>query len=163
MRIAAARAWRLARAPSCQSHSFSSSVLVRCGRHTGPLQSISFRDARVSLLTGGPSLSKPLPARGFQHMASNDAAAPSPPIKASVSTPASQTEDTKNKKPDGEDPLNLNNTTKTTTKEQRLADWDIVKKLVQHIWPKGDSSTKRRVVLALSLLIGGKVSSFAPQ
>lgn len=44
-----------------------------------------------------------------------------------------------------------------SVKEQRAKDWSIVKKLVGHIWPRGDSGTKGRVVLALALLVGGKV------
>lgn len=59
---------------------------------------------------------------------------------------------------DPDDPLKLNAAPRTSVKEQRKADWEIVKKLVQHVWPKGEGSTKRRVVLALTLLIGGKVS-----
>lgn len=36
-------------------------------------------------------------------------------------------------------------------------DWAIIKKLIQYVWPKGDFGTKQRVVLALALLIGGKL------
>lgn len=60
------------------------------------------------------------------------------------------------KQPDGDDPLNLNAREKTV-KEQRLVDWAIIKKLVQYVWPKGDFGTKQRVILALALLIGGKL------
>lgn len=59
-------------------------------------------------------------------------------------------------KADGDDPLNLNGAAKTV-KEQREVDWQIIKKLIQYVWPKGDIGTKQRVVLALSLLIGGKL------
>ena len=38
-----------------------------------------------------------------------------------------------------------------------MADWGIIKKLIQHVWPKNDWGTKQRVLLALALLIGGKV------
>ncbi|KDN38140.1 putative ATP-binding cassette transporter protein, mitochondrial [Tilletiaria anomala UBC 951] len=58
---------------------------------------------------------------------------------------------------DGNDPLRLNAASKTTIEQQRAADWDIIKKLMQHVWPKGDWSTKRRVLLALALLFGGKL------
>lgn len=38
-----------------------------------------------------------------------------------------------------------------------MIDWAIIKKLVQYVWPKGDFGTKQRVILALALLIGGKL------
>ncbi|KAN0060457.1 Iron-sulfur clusters transporter atm1, mitochondrial [Thecaphora frezii] len=114
--------------------------------------------------------------RGFRHLASNDAASPSSPTygatdasKAKQATalhdapsiPSAEaqkgTSNTAPRKPDGDDPLNLNSAPKTTIEQQRQADWTIVKKLVQHIWPKGDTNTKQRVVLALSLLIAGKL------
>ena len=49
-----------------------------------------------------------------------------------------------------------------TNAEQRRADWRIVRNLSGNLWPKGwgpeARSTKTRVVLALALLGGGKVS-----
>ncbi|BGP55858.1 Iron-sulfur clusters transporter atm1, mitochondrial [Rhodotorula sphaerocarpa] len=42
-------------------------------------------------------------------------------------------------------------------KEQTRRDWDIIKKLLPNVWPKSDWSTKRRVLLALGLLVGGKL------
>lgn len=42
-------------------------------------------------------------------------------------------------------------------KEQSRRDWDIIKKLLPNVWPKNDWSTKTRVLLALALLVGGKV------
>ncbi|QRW17914.1 ABC transporter [Rhizoctonia solani] len=41
--------------------------------------------------------------------------------------------------------------------EQRRVDWEIVKRLVVNVWPKGEWTIKTRVVLALSLLLAGKV------
>ncbi|TKY90822.1 hypothetical protein EX895_000820 [Sporisorium graminicola] len=109
--------------------------------------------------------------RFYQHMAAgqdgDDAAKPqtaprsaSDKIVAAAAEPGSTpskppAKDTK-KQPDGDDPLNLNAREKTV-KEQRLVDWAIIKKLVQYVWPKGDFKTKQRVVLALALLIGGKL------
>ena len=75
--------------------------------------------------------------------------------KSPSKTVQSQLKDAK-KQPDGDDPLNLNAREKTL-KEQRLVDWAIIKKLIQYVWPKGDFGTKQRVVLALALLIGGKL------
>jgi ABC transporter ATM len=41
--------------------------------------------------------------------------------------------------------------------EQRKADWAIMKEMSRYLWPKDDLSTKVRVGLAVSLLIGAKV------
>ncbi|XRM40752.1 Iron-sulfur clusters transporter atm1, mitochondrial [Aspergillus tubingensis] len=42
-------------------------------------------------------------------------------------------------------------------KEQRKADWAIMKEMAKYLWPKGDWGTKLRVGTALSLLVGGKI------
>ncbi|GAA5857747.1 hypothetical protein JCM1840_000893 [Sporobolomyces johnsonii] len=42
-------------------------------------------------------------------------------------------------------------------KEQSRRDWDIIKKLLPNVWPKNDWGTKTRVLLAIALLIGGKL------
>ncbi|PWN21680.1 P-loop containing nucleoside triphosphate hydrolase protein [Microstroma glucosiphilum] len=57
----------------------------------------------------------------------------------------------------GEDPLKLSTLDDKTVKQQRETDWKIVKRLIGHIWPKDERGAKIRVVLALSLLIGGKL------
>ncbi|PWN45568.1 putative ATP-binding cassette transporter protein, mitochondrial [Ceraceosorus guamensis] len=44
-----------------------------------------------------------------------------------------------------------------SVKEQRAKDLGIIRKLIGHIWPAGDFGTKSRVVLALLLLVGGKL------
>ncbi|GAM36489.1 ATP-binding cassette transporter [Talaromyces pinophilus] len=49
------------------------------------------------------------------------------------------------------------NTSAATNKEQRKADWAIMKDLAKYLWPKGDWGTKLRVGTALTLLIGAKV------
>jgi ABC transporter ATM len=71
------------------------------------------------------------------------------------------------KSPDA--PLTASSTPADTTpsgkpagnKEQRLQDIQIVKRLLPNIWPKGDRATKTRVLVALGLLIGGKVGGDA--
>ncbi|SPO39949.1 probable ATP-binding cassette transporter protein, mitochondrial [Pseudozyma flocculosa] len=88
---------------------------------------------------------------------SNQATAPPPSQQQQQPITPATTPTTQGKRADGDDPLNLNRAPKTTLKEQRRADWTIIKKLVQHIWPKGDLNTKQRVVLALSLLVAGKL------
>lgn len=57
------------------------------------------------------------------------------------------------------DPL-LSEQTKTT-KEQRKADWRIIKDMSHYIWPKDDFGTRFRVGLSVVLLIGAKVGSSA--
>ncbi|CAI7645535.1 unnamed protein product [Penicillium bialowiezense] len=43
------------------------------------------------------------------------------------------------------------------SKEQRKADWAIMKEMAKYLWPKNDWGTKLRVGSALSLLIGAKI------
>ncbi|KAK9362234.1 ABC transporter-like protein [Lipomyces starkeyi] len=42
-------------------------------------------------------------------------------------------------------------------KQQRKADWAIMKEMIKYIWPKGQIGVKTRVVIALGLLVGSKV------
>lgn len=44
-----------------------------------------------------------------------------------------------------------------TNKEQRKADWAILKEMVQYLWPKDSLGTKARVTVAVVLLVGAKV------
>ncbi|KAK3068137.1 Iron-sulfur clusters transporter atm1, mitochondrial [Teratosphaeriaceae sp. CCFEE 6253] len=53
------------------------------------------------------------------------------------------------------DPL-LSEQTKTT-REQRRADWRIIKDMSHYIWPKDDLGTRFRVGLSVVLLVGAKV------
>ncbi|KAJ5169851.1 ABC transporter integral membrane type 1 [Penicillium coprophilum] len=46
----------------------------------------------------------------------------------------------------------------TGKKEQRKADWAIMKEMAKYLWPKDDWGTKLRVGTALSLLVGAKAS-----
>jgi len=41
--------------------------------------------------------------------------------------------------------------------EQRKKDWSIIRKMMEHIWPR-DWGVRSRVVLGLGLLVGGKVN-----
>lgn len=47
--------------------------------------------------------------------------------------------------------------TEIDAKSQRRKDLQIIKQLIPNLWPKGDTSTKSRVVIALSLLVAGKL------
>lgn len=44
-----------------------------------------------------------------------------------------------------------------SNKEQRKADWAIIKEMAQYLWPKDDWGSKARVGTALALLVGSKV------
>lgn len=44
-----------------------------------------------------------------------------------------------------------------TVREQRKKDWSIMRKMIEHMWPR-DWGVRSRVVLGLGLLIGGKVN-----
>lgn len=55
------------------------------------------------------------------------------------------------------DPLLAEQT--VSNKEQREADWGIIKNMVQYLWPKDDFGTRFRVGLSVGLLIGAKVRS----
>ncbi|KAL8293738.1 hypothetical protein RQP46_000439 [Phenoliferia psychrophenolica] len=48
-------------------------------------------------------------------------------------------------------------TTEVSEKEQSRKDWEIIRKLLPNLWPKDDWGTKTRVMLALGLLVGGKI------
>lgn len=52
------------------------------------------------------------------------------------------------------DPLALDD---KTNKEQRKADWAIMKEMTQYLWPKDSLGTRFRVGLSLALLVGAKV------
>ena len=44
-----------------------------------------------------------------------------------------------------------------STKQQRKADWAILKEMSQYLWPKNDIGARVRVTTAISLLVGAKV------
>ncbi|KAG9247461.1 iron ABC-transporter-like protein [Calycina marina] len=52
------------------------------------------------------------------------------------------------------DPLALGD---KTNKEQRTADWAILKEMAHYLWPKDSFGTRARVLIAVALLIGSKV------
>ncbi|CBQ68009.1 probable ATP-binding cassette transporter protein, mitochondrial [Sporisorium reilianum SRZ2] len=146
----------------------SASIAALSNRSGASLRSCSFNaDFKLASRYGSS-------ARFYQHMAAGQdgkdaaqtqaaprstsdkiVAAAAEPGSTSSPSPATPAKEPK-KQADGDDPLNLNAREKTV-KEQRLVDWAIIKKLIQYVWPKGDFGTKQRVVLALALLIGGKL------
>lgn len=52
------------------------------------------------------------------------------------------------------DPLALD---EKTNKEQRKADWAIMKEMARYLWPKDSFGTRARVAIAVALLVGSKV------
>lgn len=58
------------------------------------------------------------------------------------------------------DPLLAEQT--VSNKEQRKADWAIIKDMAHYLWPKDDFGTRFRVGLSVGLLIGAKVRSIVP-
>ena len=64
----------------------------------------------------------------------------------------------KSTKPEGKtDPLLAEQT--VSNKEQRKADWAIIKDMSKYLWPKNDFNTRFRVGLSVGLLVGAKVRS----
>lgn len=57
-------------------------------------------------------------------------------------------------KPPVVDPLALKD---KSDKEQRKADWAIMREMVQYLWPKNDVGARARVGLSVALLLGAKV------
>lgn len=57
------------------------------------------------------------------------------------------------------DPLLAEQT--VSNKEQRKADWAIIKDMAHYLWPKNDLSTRFRVGLSVGLLVGAKVRSYS--
>lgn len=45
-----------------------------------------------------------------------------------------------------------------SNKEQRKADWAIIKDMARYLWPKNDFGTRFRVGLSVGLLVGAKVA-----
>ncbi|KAJ5574606.1 hypothetical protein N7450_008505 [Penicillium hetheringtonii] len=78
------------------------------------------------------------------------------------SPPASQLVESKIiEKPEGEGKAaakkDLLSESNKATKEQRKADWAILREMAKYLWPKDDWGTKLRVGTALSLLVGAKI------
>lgn len=59
-----------------------------------------------------------------------------------------------------EDPLLSEQT--VSNKEQRQADWAIIKEMSQYLWPKDNLGTRVRVGASVGLLIGAKVNQRLP-
>ncbi|TPX63040.1 hypothetical protein SpCBS45565_g06910 [Spizellomyces sp. 'palustris'] len=74
-----------------------------------------------------------------------------------IRTTASEAVETKEKTPPSTSPPAASYVRSYPEPGTRAADWQIVKELTAYLWPKGEPGIKARVIVALSLLIGGKV------
>ncbi|KAJ5814701.1 hypothetical protein N7474_006478 [Penicillium riverlandense] len=107
---------------------------------------------RVFTSDGGP-LRKD--AKDSKAPSAKSSPAPAPPVSQLAAANLVQTSKEGDEKPATKKPL-LNESA-VGTKEQRKADWAIMKEMAKYLWPKGDWGTKLRVGTALSLLVGAKV------
>jgi len=79
--------------------------------------------------------------------------------RAADDIPGTKPESVQKCAPDGttttrKDPLALGD---KTNKEQRKADWAILREMVKYLWPKDSFGTRARVLVAVALLVGSKV------
>ncbi|KAI1851389.1 hypothetical protein JX265_000377 [Neoarthrinium moseri] len=86
----------------------------------------------------------------FGHYGSNSQSPAEPPKGVPKAAPAPA----KKAATASKDPLA---TVEKSTQEQRKADWAIMKEMAHYLWPKDSMSTKLRVGLAVTLLVGAKV------
>jgi ABC transporter ATM len=81
-----------------------------------------------------------------------------PPVSRPVdATPALKPKDVQSTAASASPKKDLLSETTVASKEQRKADWAIMKEMVKYLWPKDDWGTKLRVGTALSLLVGAKI------
>jgi ATP-binding cassette subfamily B (MDR/TAP) protein 7 len=90
----------------------------------------------------------PLPASHAAVHHNTKAVHPARPPNASASVPATASAAKT-------DPLLQEQT--LTTKQQRKADWAIMKEMSQYLWPKDNLGTRFRVGLSVALLVGAKL------
>ncbi|CAO1627657.1 unnamed protein product [Sympodiomycopsis kandeliae] len=134
-------------------------AFTRCNRITIPRTPSSSSSSSSSSRLLQQTQSHKQSIRHYQHYAQKDN--PQPPQSATNAASAAKKAAPKaapnTAANTGEDPLNLSSSSNKTAAQQRDIDWKIVKRLITHIWPKGETGAKTRVVLALALLVGGKL------
>ncbi|QRV89725.1 ABC transporter transmembrane region [Ceratobasidium sp. AG-Ba] len=92
--------------------------------------------------------------RSFRHLASSNEPQHAPSTTATAPSKPSPADA---KSPSQPNPGAGDTVVHISQAEQRRVDWQIVKKLIVNVWPQGEIGIKTRVVLALSLLLAGKV------
>ncbi|KAL1989858.1 hypothetical protein VTN49DRAFT_7055 [Thermomyces lanuginosus] len=107
---------------------------------------------RRSFTTSRRLWNPPVSSRSPPQTPAKEAPSPQSPTASAVLKQASQP--AKSEKPQDNDFLTR---TTVSNKEQRKADWAILKEMSKYLWPKGEWGTKLRVGTALALLVGGKV------
>lgn len=155
-------AWLASSPPSC----------LNAAEKARRLHGSCSRDDRTAIssasISSGPSLfpiptSRLLPRhhrswrRAFAHLANKE-----PELRNTTKQPTAEKKEeivalAKNNKAPVDDATPTGLKSKAGGKEQRLQDIQIVKRLLPNIWPKGDTGTKARVLVAIGLLVGGKL------
>jgi len=134
--------------------------LIPCNKHSAlifrpPLSSIPLPSRRTLL---------PLQLRPYQHLANSQDITQAPSVTSGKQETNTQKAPSPTPKPATTGPQDLGgDTVHKTQAEQRKADWRIVRNLIRHLWPRDDWSVKARLIVALSLLVGGKVSRYNDQ
>ncbi|KAJ5630950.1 uncharacterized protein N7484_011050 [Penicillium longicatenatum] len=138
---AVSKCWR----PALYSHPRTAGRFPRTRPIPTQLRTFSFNAARRNQPTNNKD---PLPK--------NDAVASTPPSQpeiANASVVPQLEAEAEVKAPKKE----LLNEGAIANKEQRKADWAIMREMAKYLWPKDDLGTKVRVGTALSLLVGAKI------
>jgi ATP-binding cassette subfamily B (MDR/TAP) protein 7 len=133
-------------------------------RHLTPYDKhsiLKFRPPISSTPLPSRRTSLPLQLRPYQHLASAHNSTQAPSVTTRKQETNTQKAPSANSRPATAGPQDLGgDTVHKTQAEQRKADWRIVKNLLRHLWPRDDWSVKARLIVALSLLVGGKVSRY---
>ncbi|KAF9885177.1 Iron-sulfur clusters transporter atm1, mitochondrial [Aspergillus nanangensis] len=128
---------------------------IRCGpadpRAAAPWRAASYAQLRAFSASKNP-LGKQIP----QDPPSERKPSSTRPPTAAQPVDAQNPKDTQNA-PTATPKKDLLSEATVATKEQRKADWAIMREMVKYLWPKDDWGTKLRVGSALSLLIGAKI------
>ncbi|KAJ5082922.1 hypothetical protein N7532_011965 [Penicillium argentinense] len=103
--------------------------------------------------SGGPLYNKVSDSKNPASAKDNPVPAPAPPASQLANAQVEKAEGDA-KAPAKKDLLSESS---KATKEQRKADWAIMREMAKYLWPKDDWGTKLRVGTALSLLVGAKV------
>jgi ATP-binding cassette subfamily B (MDR/TAP) protein 7 len=82
------------------------------------------------------------------------------PVTQETKVAAAEPTKTATVKKERVDPLLAEQT--VSNKEQRKADWAIIKDMAHYLWPKDDFGTRFRVGLSVALLVGAKVKDHFP-
>jgi ATP-binding cassette subfamily B (MDR/TAP) protein 7 len=82
------------------------------------------------------------------------------PVTQETKVAAAEPTKTPTVKKERVDPLLAEQT--VSNKEQRKADWAIIKDMAHYLWPKDDFGTRFRVGLSVALLVGAKVNDHLP-